>query len=352
MGPPLIHQGTSPRTPASEGLNLNPSTPPFLATVTLNGTLDCVLLVPGLRLGQSHDATDALTLPGGKGINVARAAHTLNKQVLVTGLVAGQRGQRIRLLLAQMGLPDRLFSLPYGESRTSTILVDPARGSSTVLHHGGPTVQPDTWPVIRSHILAAVQGYRWVALCGSCPTGLPDAVYADLCARLRARGQRVCLDTRDEWLRAALVAQPHVVKCNQHEASRAFGYPVETPAQARDAARQWVELGIERVVITLGARGAVAVDGPQAWHIVAPPVKALSTVGSGDAATAGLIVALDCGCSLPDATRYAVVLGTANALVLGSACYDREAIPGLLNSTQVTSIDKAARPPSEHATLC
>ena len=45
----------------------------MIITVTLNAALDRTLTVPNFQRGQRHRATGGgLTLPGGKGINVAR----------------------------------------------------------------------------------------------------------------------------------------------------------------------------------------------------------------------------------------------------------------------------------------
>jgi fructose-1-phosphate kinase PfkB-like protein len=150
----------------------------------------------------------------------------------------------------------------------------------------------------------------------------------------------VCIDARDQWLISALPARPYLLKCNHHEAMRVLCCPVRTPGQAGQAARRWVDLGIENVVITLGERGAVATARYGTWHVAAPHIGALSPVGSGDAMMAGLILALDGGNPLPAATQYGVALGAANALVLGAGCCDLDAVPALLRDTQVTPLDE------------
>jgi 1-phosphofructokinase family hexose kinase len=332
---------------APKGSNLSISPPP-LATVTLNATLDRVLLVPDFRAGQSRDAIEQLILPSGKGLNVARAAQALGSAVLATGLVAGSCGRWICDLLHQAHIPERFFWVPDGESRTATILVDPRWNHTTTIHDSGPTISAELWPRLRHHVRDAVSGYRWVALCGSCPAGLPRSAYAELCADLCSRGQHVCLDARDEWLTGALAARPYLIKCNQDEAATAQGRPIETPEQAVQAAQEWVARGIERVVITLGAQGAVAANRSSAWHVAAPRIDALSSVGSGDATMAGLILGLAEGRPLAEATRLGVALGTANALRLGSACCDLDALPTLLQRTRV---NKTAYPSPGHAAL-
>jgi tagatose 6-phosphate kinase len=309
-----------------------------LATVTLNGTLDRVMLIPGFAPGSIYGVSEAIVYGSGKGLNVARAAIALGVQVRATGLVAGQCGRWIRDLLHAERIPERFFHLPGEQSRIATILVDVEQGHTTVINGPGPKVSADMWPVIRSEIDGAVDGFPWLALSGSVPPGLPDGAYAELCHSAMARGQQVCLDTRDRWLAQALAVRPYLVKCNHHEAMAVLGRPVKTVEQARDVALRWAASGIHRVVITMGALGAVAAAGSQAWYVKAPTIDALCPIGSGDAMMAGLIAALDRGSSWPDAVRYGVAVGAANALVPGSGYLDLEALPGLVSRTEICAL--------------
>ncbi len=309
-----------------------------LATITLNGTLDRVLLVPGLTPGEIHNVETVVTLGSGKGVNVARTARALGAEVLVTGLVAGECGRWICALLHQEGIVERFIHLRGGESRISTIMVDPERRQSTVVNDLGPTVEGSEWPSIRVRLVEAVQDYPWVALAGSALPGLPDAVYSELIHDLRARGQLTCVDARGRWLRSALTARPDLLKCNQHEAEQVIGYPLDSLRLVRDLTQQWVAGGIPRVVVTMGEHGAVAADGEGTWHISAPKVDVLSPIGCGDAMTAGLLVALERRQTLPEATRYGVAVGAANALRLGSGRCDLSALPDLLLQTTVHTL--------------
>ncbi len=309
-----------------------------LTTVTLNGTLDRVLLIPRFVPGEIRYSGDVVTYGGGKGLNVARAAKVLGSEVAVTGLVAGQCGEWICALLYAEGIEEHMIHLPGGQSRTSTIILDPECGRTTVVHDQSPQVPPGMWPKIRSRINQAVESSPWLALGGSVPQGLPDSVYADLCHDACARGQRACLDTRGGWLVQGLAARPFLVKCNQYEAAEVSGRPIRAPEQARDVARAWAALGIPHVVITMGAQGAVAVGDEGTWHVQAPVVHEVCPIGSGDATMAGLIVALDRGESWPEAVRYGAAVGAANVLVPGSGHLDTQVLPELLSRTPIQAI--------------
>ncbi len=67
--------------------------------------------------------------------------------------------------------------------------------------------------------------------------------------------------------------------------------------------------GPRRVVITLGALGAVAVENGLRVHVPAPQVTVVDTVGAGDAFCAALAVRLGEGASLEGATRFACAAG-------------------------------------------
>ena len=61
----------------------------MIITVTLNTAIDKTLAVPNFRLGRRHRTVEQTTMPGGKGVNVARALKTLGQPVIATGLAGG-----------------------------------------------------------------------------------------------------------------------------------------------------------------------------------------------------------------------------------------------------------------------
>ena len=76
------------------------------------------------------------------------------------------------------------------------------------------------------------------------------------------------------------------------------------------AASALVERGCRRVVISLGAKGALLCDEHGAERIDAPRVKAVDTVGAGDCLTAWIAVGLAEGLDLALATWQAVRAAT------------------------------------------
>ncbi len=79
---------------------------------------------------------------------------------------------------------------------------------------------------------------------------------------------------------------------NETEAELITGLPVQTMEQAAACAEALLHKGFRRVVITLGARGALLADSNGKVHIPPFAVTALDTTGAGDAFIGSLAVFL------------------------------------------------------------
>jgi fructose-1-phosphate kinase PfkB-like protein len=73
------------------------------------------------------------------------------------------------------------------------------------------------------------------------------------------------------------------------------------------------EHGIEIVVVTMGAGGALLADEGGVVHAVAPAIDEVNPTGSGDLFLAGLAVGVEAGQRPRDALALGVACGTAGA---------------------------------------
>lgn len=107
-----------------------------------------------------------------------------------------------------------------------------------------------------------------------------------------------------EPLKRELLSKVDVLVVNQSEASQLAGLPVPDADAAEKAARALQETGAERVVVTMGKDGALAVE-KECVLIPAKTVEVVDTVGAGDAFCGALVTALAEKETLPDAARFA-----------------------------------------------
>ena len=105
---------------------------------------------------------------------------------------------------------------------------------------------------------------------------------------------------------------------NETEAELITGLPVQTLEQAGACATALLEKGFRRVVITLGARGALLADSAGHVHVAPFPVKAIDTTGAGDAFIGSLAVFLAEGVPEEDAVARASLYAALSTTRVGT----------------------------------
>ena len=285
----------------------------MIVTVTLNPALDRTLTVPSITFNEMIRATATRLDWGGKGFNVARALRALGQDVLATGFVGGTTGRMLEQGLNDLGIATDFVHIA-GETRTNVVITDQAAERYVKVNETGPQVQPAECTAFLELVQQRVQPQDIWVLSGSLPPGVAPGFYAQLVRLLRAGGARVFLDTSGEPLRQGCAAGPTLVKPNQVEAQEATGRPIDTDADARDAAGFFLQQGAEMVALSLGADGLVLASESRAVWARPPRVQARNPVGAGDALLAGIAYATSQDLPLDEMARWGVAAGTASAI--------------------------------------
>ncbi|WP_408898967.1 1-phosphofructokinase family hexose kinase [Nocardioides sp. R1-1] len=293
----------------------------MIVTVTPNPSIDRTVALAGpLVRGGVLRVADAVDEPGGKGINISRAC--VAARVPTCAVLPAEEGAFLRELEAR-GVPYAAVP-PAGAMRVNLTLTEPD-GTTTKLNAAGAEVAATDLAGLAARVLDLAGD--WFVLAGSLPPGAPDGWYADLAAQLRRRGRRVAVDTSDGALAAVVAALtpdtgPALLKPNAEELASVVGLPVaaleDDPERVAAAARVLVDRGAGAVLATLGAAGAVLVDGEGAWHALPGPVRVVSTVGAGDSSLFGYLAADLRGATAPERLASAVAHGSAAAGLPGT----------------------------------
>lgn len=318
-----------------------PKTARSVVTVTLNPAIDQTITVEALKPGSVHRAKAVRHNAGGKGVNVASCLADWGTPVTATGLLGAGNAAPFEALFQAKGIADAFLRLP-GETRVNIKIADLAANDTTDINLPGLSADAGAVDHVRETVLGLVEPGTPVLLAGSLPEGLPADAYAGLTADLAAAGARVVLDSSGAPLAAALAstgALPHCIKPNRHELEDWAGRPLPTTADLLDAARDLHRRGVSVVVVSLGADGALFIDGARALHGRLPPVQALSTVGAGDAMVAGLIAAFQQDGRLEDVARLSVAFAAAKLGCFGPNLPDPATVRSLAAQVALTPID-------------
>jgi len=296
---------------------------------------DLIVRVPRLpRPGETVLGDDFVTAGGGKGANQAVAARRLGAPVTfvarlgkdVFGEASLARFDAEGINTHDIGRDDEAPSgvalIYVGEGGENMIAVAPganARLSVDDVRRAQPAIARSQALIVQLEI--------------------PLATVREGLSLARAAGARTILNPAPAPaapLPDDLYPLVDILNPNRSEAEVLSGLSVSDFSSAERAGRALLERGVGAVVITLGRQGALVVSPLGSQAIPAYPVRAIDTVGAGDAFTAGLAVALASGASLTDAARY----GNAVAAL---ATTRSGAQPSLPTQTEVQAFLDASR---------
>jgi 1-phosphofructokinase len=309
----------------------------MVVTVTLNPAVDKTMLVRHLTVGGTNRAEVERIDPGGKGVNVAKALKQLGCPVLATGFLAGNNGRLIAEGLAARGIPADFIQVP-GETRVNLKIKDPVGGTETEINEPGFHVEEEYVRELEQKLEGYAGRGEAVVLSGSLPPGVPTDVYARLIRIAKHGGAKTILDTNGSALRSGLAAPPDLLKPNRLEIEELVGTTIKTEPELVQAARQVLAMGVSRVVVSLGAEGALAASAREVWRARCPSLAARSSVGAGDAMVAALVYALLKDLPEEESLRLATAAGSATASMSGSSVADFKLIQEFLPRIQMEKL--------------
>jgi 1-phosphofructokinase family hexose kinase len=299
-----------------------------------NLTIDRTSSIAELRPGEVLRLADVTVTPGGKGLNVARAARALGVRATLVAFVPGHTGRAAAALIAEEGVALEGISVE-GEIRSTSVILEPGR--ATVLNEPGPALGDADWEALEAAVEGALAGHGVLVCSGSLPPGAPDDGYARL-----SRGRLAVVDAGGAVLRAALEGRPAVVTPNLAEAEGLLygraDESVEASPEARGhaaaAAAALVGAGARAAVVTAAAAGAaVAADGVVTW-LAAPRVETVvNPIGAGDVLTAALAASLEAGDDVLTAARRGVAAAAASVEAPRAGEFDPARMAALLQAT-------------------
>jgi tagatose 6-phosphate kinase len=287
----------------------------MILVVSLSPSWQRTLVFPKFSPGEVNRATDVIETASGKGVNVARVATKLGAKVRLLTTAGGARGTLFRKALKADGVPATIISTA-GETRLCQTLIGQANTPSpliTEIVEESPALSPREVTAIVSAYSRALRSASLVVLIGSVPKGCGNGFYADLVRQANRLTIPILVDAQKDLLIQAIRECPSLVKINRAELVEATG----TTSLAAGV-KKLTKWGAKRIVITQGAKPAIAFDGKDSWKITPPKINVVNSTGCGDAMMAGIATGLHQGKSLENALKLGVSCGAANAMTVKS----------------------------------
>lgn len=309
----------------------------MILTVTLNASIDKRYVVDSFKEGEVNRVRECSFTPGGKGLNVSKPAAIYGEEVVATGFAGGHSGDYITESLAAFHIKNKFYRLS-GESRSCINIWDLSKKKQTEFLEPGLTVTQKEFEDFLTHFSPLIDEASVVSMSGSVPKGLDGTAYRKLIKLIKSKGKPVILDTSGTLLEEGIKEAPTLVKPNIDEIRMLTGNSCNTEDELFSAAEAIHQKGVKIVVISLGAKGSVALSDEGVFRARVPKIDAVNTVGCGDSMTAGFAIGLEKNLDPEETLRLASAISAAAALREETGFFVKEDMLALLPKIDIQKI--------------
>jgi 1-phosphofructokinase family hexose kinase len=308
----------------------------LILTVTINPSVDRNIQVDRLVFEDRAYILSRSDSAGGRGMNASRVLHSFGAKTLAIVTSGGVNGARLEKLAAKSGFPVKVVPI-QNEIRVNLTITD-QQGLAMRLNERGPKIKPDELARVEKAVANRLETAAWLMLCGSIPPGVSSDFYTKLIRMARESKVKTLLDADGDALLHGIEAGPTVVSPNQSEAERLLNRALITRAQFLEAATRIKAMGAEAVMLSLGARGVVAVNDHLLLEVIPPRGDAVAPLGAGDALAAAYVWAATKKKDFADCVRWAVAAGTASAMRPGLEFANLEQTKEVFKAVEVRKV--------------
>lgn len=267
--------------------------------------MDLVVQVNDMPLpGETIPGGDLQTICGGKGANQAVAAGRIAGAAAMVGRVGNDAfGTRLLESLNQAHVDTVYVSRDTAATGTAVILVD-SRGENSIVISPGANGQ------VTEIDLDAADGVLKNARFVLTQFELPMPVIQALIKRMHSfEGKLILNPAPYRPIAPEFLAMVDFFVPNETEAEKFSGVHVADMDSAQQACRVLLDMGIQNVIMTLGAKGALLANPHGIQHIPGVKVNPVDTTAAGDTFIGAFAAAMVRKFSLEDAVRYANCAG-------------------------------------------
>ncbi|MDE6376483.1 MAG: 1-phosphofructokinase [Ligilactobacillus sp.] len=280
----------------------------MIYTVTVNPSIDYIVQLNELTLGEVNRMDYDNKLPGGKGINVSRILKELGLDNTAWGFLGGFTGEFVKEALEKTGLKTN-FTLIKADTRINVKIKAQAE---TEINGRGPELTKEEIAAFTAQF-DKLTADDVVIFAGSLVPSLSDDFYFDLIKVIRQKGAQFVIDTTGESLLKTLPENPLVVKPNNHELAELFGVKLNSIDDIVKYGKKLLEMGAQHVLISMAGDGGLMITKDKVYRSYAPKGTVINSVGAGDSMIGGFTGTYAKTKDPLEAFRYGLACGSATA---------------------------------------
>lgn len=302
-----------------------------------NPAIDALYSLADFETGKTYTGVHSRIDPAGKGVNVARIISALGEETAVIGIMPEASRGMYELAMKGISIGASFFPVA-GAARINVTISEADGGRTTHISAQNQKLASGMQSEFIDFLEQQMKTKDLWALSGSVPDGFERGLYQKVIAILKKKKIGCLLDSSDAALTMGIRAKPDMVKPNLSELESYFGEKIKGIRHIALRGKRLLDLGIPRIFISLGSDGLIALQGNDCLLCSAPSVKAVDTVGCGDALVAGLMVGWKRSFSFTEMCRMAVACGVSKALHLGAGIIDINEVWQIMEDVSIESV--------------
>lgn len=292
----------------------------MIYTVTLNPSVDLLVRMEDLQLGEQNRMKKDKRIPGGKGINVSRVLRQLGIPTVATGFIGGFTGKFITDWLKkediQIGFTDIM-----DETRINIKLLTTDDNVSTSINGRGPNVSRVEVQEFLYYMSRVREG-DVVIISGSIPPTVDRDIYERVVSICNANRADFVIDTDLDLVYDALKYKPLLIKPNLTDIENMFGNKVTDYDDLIPYGKRLLEMGAKNAIISLGLDGSFLFTKDSVYRVYGVEGECRDYLGARDSMIGGFIGTLFRTSNILEAFKVATAAASATAFTDGIATID------------------------------
>lgn len=241
--------------------------------------MDIVLEVENMaKVGETIFAKSIATIPGGKGANQAVAAKRMGSDVCMIGKVGlDSNGDFLVTELARDSINTEYIFRDSKESTGTAIINVNREGNNSIVVVAGANMNINSAEIKKSYSI--IKGSDVIIA----QFETPSEITMEAFIYAKSQGIITMLNPAPaKKIDNELFKYTDIIIPNETEAYELTGIIVENLESAKKAADNFIAVGVNYVIITLGSKGAALITKEKAEIIPAIKVNAIDTTAAGD----------------------------------------------------------------------
>lgn len=304
----------------------------MIYTVTANPSIDYIMQLDSVELGEVNRANYDTKLPGGKGINVSRILNELDCENTALGFVGNVTGTMFTQLLKNHNLNHDFTSI-NDDTRINVKIK--SSSEETEINGAGPDVIVAEQDDLINKLTNITNG-DVVVVAGSLAKNLTKDFYLRIAKTVYEKGADFIIDTTGQALLDTLQYHPLVIKPNHHELADLFDTTITSEEEIVTYAKKLIELGAKNVLVSMAGDGAILVTPDSNYRCNAPKGTVINSVGAGDSMIAGFVGSFIKTNNLIESFHTGASCGSATAFSEDLA--NKSKIDEIYNQIEITKI--------------